>query len=286
MHGLEHWTEFYTEYGLDVQRRFFDHFLKGADNGWDRAARVQLNLRTPDGFVRRDENEWPLARTDWTRLYLDLADGDLVQTAPSGASRASFKARHEVLMFRTQPLPKQLEITGPAALKLFASSTTDDADLFVTVHLFDPHGDEVLFTTAREPRAPLAQGWLRMSHRAVDPHRSLPYRPWHPHDRVELLEPGQTYEVDVEIWPTSIIAPAGYSLGVSVGGVDYVHAPLGERYFAHGRELLGSGPYWHEHPGDRDRPAFDGTTTLVTEPDRRPYLLLPIIPPSRSEGPE
>jgi uncharacterized protein len=62
-----------------------------------------------------------------------------------------------------------------------------------------------------------------------------------------------------------------------VRGVDYVHAPLGERYFAHGRELLGSGPYWHEHPGDRDRPAFDGTTTLVTEPDRRPYLVLPII---------
>jgi len=118
VHGLEHWTEFYAEYGLDVQRRFFDHFLKGADNGWDRAARVQLNLRTPDGFVRRDENEWPLARTDWTRLYLDLADGDLLPAAPTGVCRASFKARHEVLMFRAQPLPEALEITGPAALKL------------------------------------------------------------------------------------------------------------------------------------------------------------------------
>jgi predicted acyl esterase len=278
VHGLEHWTEFYTDYGLDVQRRFFDHFLKGVDNGWDRTARVQLKLRTLDGFVRRDENEWPLARTDWTRLYLDLADGDLVQTAPSGASRASFKARHEVLMFRTQPLPEQLEITGPAALKLFASSTTDDADLFVTVHLFDPYGDEVLFTTAIDPRAPLAQGWLRMSHRAVDPQRSLPYRPWHPHDRIDLLEPQHTYEVDVEIWPTSIIAPAGYSLGVSVRGVDYAHTPAVNRHFAYGRELLGSGPYWHEHPGDRDRPAFDGTTTLTSEPGRRPYLLLPIIP--------
>jgi uncharacterized protein len=279
VHGLEHWTEFYTGYGLDVQRRFFDQFLKEVDNGLDRTARVQLNLRTPDGFVRRDENEWPLARTDWTRLYLDLADGGLVRTAPTGTSRASFQARHEVLMYRTAPLREPLEITGPAALKLFASSTTEDADLFVTLHLLDPSGDEVLFITASEPEAPLAQGWLRMSHRAVDPHRSLPYRPWHPHDHVELLEPGRTYEADVEVWPTSIIAPAGYSLAVSVRGVDYVHAVVGEHETAYGRELLGSGPYWHEHPGDRDKPRFDGTTTVVSEPDRRPYLLLPIIPP-------
>ncbi|MBV9720538.1 MAG: peptidase S15, partial [Mycobacterium sp.] len=273
------------DYGLDVQRRFFDHFLKGVDNGWDQTARVQLKLRTPDGFVRREENEWPLARTVWTRLYLDLADGGLAQAEPGGACCASFKARREVLMFRTPALPEQWEITGPAALKLFASSTTDDADLFVTVHLFDPHGDEVLFTTALEPRAPLAQGWLRMSHRALDRRRSLAYRPWHPHDRVDLLEPGNSYEADVEIWPTSIIAPAEYSLGVSVRGIDYAHTRTGNHDMAYGRELRGSGPYWHEHPGDRDSPAFDGTTTLTSEPGRQPYLLLPIIPPQSSAAP-
>ena len=156
-----------------------------------------------------------------------LAGGGLAQAEPTGESSASFKARHDVLMFRTQPLPEPLEITGPAALKLFASSTTDDADLFVTMHLFDPHGDEVLLVTAIDPKSPVAQGWLRMSHRALDPVRSLPYRPWHPHDRVDPLEPGHTYEADVEIWPTSIIAPAGYSLGVSVRGVDYAHSSAG-----------------------------------------------------------
>jgi len=145
------------------------------------------------------------------------------------------------------------------------------------VHLFDPHGDEVLLATAIDPRSPVAQGWLRMSHRALDPVRSLPYRPRHPHDRVDPLEPGHTYEADVEIWPTSIIAPAGYSLGVSVRGVDYAHSSAGNPASHYGRELLGSGPYWHEHPGDRDRPAFDGITTLTSEPGRRPYLLLPII---------
>jgi hypothetical protein len=52
----------------------------------------------------------------------------------------------------------------------------------------------------------------------------------------------------------------------------------GQHHVAYGRELLGSGPYWHEHPGDRDRTPFDGTTTLHSESGRRPYLLLPVIP--------
>ena len=278
VHGLEHWTEFYTNYGLEVQRRFFDRFLKDADNGWDRTARVQLKVRTPEGFIRRDEHEWPLGRTRWTRLYLDLASGGLAEAEPRGSAQASFAARHNTLMFRTSPLAEPSEITKPAALKLFVSSSTNDADLFITMHLFDPDGEEVLFTTAFEPRAPLTQGWLRMSHRALDPQRSLPYRPWHPHDRLETLEPGHTYEADVEIWPTSVIAPAGYSLGVSVRGIDYVHGLPGQHHVAYGREMLGSGPYWHEHPGDRDRTPFDGTTTLHSESGRRPYLLLPVIP--------
>ncbi len=278
VHGLEHWTEFYTSYGLDVQRRFFGHFLKGEDNGWDTSAPVQLKLRTLDGFTRRDEQEWPLARTRWTRLYLDLDVAALSGDEPKGSTDASFAARGDGLLLRTAPLTEDLEITGPAALKLFAASTTEDADLFATVHLFAPDGTEELFTTAFEPRAPLAQGWLRMSHRETDAERSLPYRPYHPHVRAEPLEPGRTYEADVEIWPTSILAPAGYTLGLSVSGKDYEHGLPGKHHVAYGRELLGSGPYWHEHPGDRDLPAFDGMTTLVSAPGRRPYLLLPVIP--------
>lgn len=280
VHGLEHWTEFYTSYGLDVQRRFFDHFLKGADNGWDRSARVQLKVRTPDGFVTRDEHEWPLARTRWTRFYLDLAAGALTEAASDGTAQASFEARHGTLVFRSPALTEAVEITGPSALKLFVASSTPNADLFVTVHLHDPEGAEVLFATAFEPKAPLTQGWLRMSHRALDPRQSLPYRPWHPHASEEALEPGHFYEADVEIWPTSIIAPAGYSLAVTVSGVDYVHNLPGKHHVAYGRELRGSGPYWHEHPGDRDRPEFDGTTSLHSGPDQRPYLLLPVIPPA------
>lgn len=277
IHGLEHWTEFYTSYGRDLQRRFFDHFLKDEDNGWDTQPPVQLKVRHVDGFRVRHENEWPLARTQWTRFYLDL-DAAALTREPAAAGRVDFAARSAGVSLLSAPFATETEITGPSVLKLYAASSTSDADVFATVRLIDPDGAEVLFASAFEPRAPLAQGWLRLSHRRTDPERDLPWRPWHPHDRAEPLTPGEVYEADVEVWPTSIVVPAGYRIGLVVAGRDYDHG-LPDRTPAFGREQSGSGPYWHEHPGDRDRPEYDGTTTLVADADRRPYLLLPVVPP-------
>ncbi len=73
MHGDRHWTLFYTDYGINLQKRFFGHFLKGENTGWDSQPAVQLQVRHPgEKFVQRHENEWPLARTQWTKFYLDL----------------------------------------------------------------------------------------------------------------------------------------------------------------------------------------------------------------------
>lgn len=278
VHGLEHWTEFYTDYGVDLQRRFFDHFLKGAANGWDKEPPVHLKVRTPETFIQRTENEWPLDRTQWTRFYLDCADGQLSVTTPEGEQSITFEARSKGVMFTTPVLEHDIEVTGPAALKVFVASSTTDADLFVTVHLFDPLGAEVLWPTAFEPHGPVAQGWLRMSHRARDDQRSLPYRPWHTHIASDPLTPGVVYEADVEIWPMSVVAPAGYRIGLSVRGQDYTHELPGPPEKAYGRELLGSGAYWHELPGERDLPEFSGRTTLSGGAGGRPYVLLPVVP--------
>src|SRR5262245_54750064 len=72
VHGIEHWTHFYTNYGLGLQKKFFGHFLKGEDTGWSKQPKVLLQVRHPgEKFVERHENEWPLARTQWTRFYID-----------------------------------------------------------------------------------------------------------------------------------------------------------------------------------------------------------------------
>ena len=70
VHGDTHFTHFYSNYGETLQKRFFGHFLKGEDTGWDKQPRVSLNIRHPgEKFVLRAENEWPLARTQWTKYF-------------------------------------------------------------------------------------------------------------------------------------------------------------------------------------------------------------------------
>ena len=68
LHGLEHWTHFYTDYGVDLQKRFFAHFLKDEQNGWDEEPPVRLQIRHVDHFEERMEPVWPLENTEWTRL--------------------------------------------------------------------------------------------------------------------------------------------------------------------------------------------------------------------------
>jgi predicted acyl esterase len=91
VHGIEHWTHFYTDYGRELQLRFFDHFLHGKRNGWEKQPKVLLQVRHPgERFVAREESEWPLKRTRWTRLYLDPAGGTLAGKRPAGKAAQSF----------------------------------------------------------------------------------------------------------------------------------------------------------------------------------------------------
>lgn len=277
IHGLEHWTHFYTNYGLDLQKRFFDHFLKGVANGWDTEPRVRLNIRHVDKFVLRTEQEWPLARTTWTRLYLDPAQQSLRPQAPATASKAEYEALSGALTFRLPTSSREVEITGPIAAKLFLSSTTIDADLFLVLRLYDTTGQEISFAGAVEPRAPIAQGWLRASHRKLDAQLSVEYRPYHSHDEIQPLVPGQVYELDVEIWPTSIVIPPGYALTLTVQGIDFARegptTGLGPW-----PALRGSGPFVHNHPWDRRPEVCGGKVTIYGGRDTPSWLLLPVIP--------
>ena len=97
-----------------------------------------------------------------------------------------------------------MEITGPVAVKLFVSSDTTDADLFLVLRLFEPNGKEVTFIGSNDPRVPVGLGWLRASHRKLDPKETKPYRPYHTHDEIQPLKPGEPVELDIEILPTSI----------------------------------------------------------------------------------
>ena len=277
IHGLEHWTEFYTAYGVDLQFRFFDYFLKGEQNGWDATPRVQLHVRHVDRFEPRGEDEWPLARTRWTPFYLHPGDRSLRPEPPVDAVSVSYEGFATGVTFMSAPLESETEFTGPSALKLFVSSSTSDADIFAVLRAFDPSGKEVLFSGATDPHTPIGNGWLRASHRKLDAEHSEPYRPVHTHDEARPLAPGEIAELDVEIWPTCIVLPAGYRFGLTVQGKDYDEG--GDATISNsGNALRGSGVFVHTDPRDRDPERFGGTTTLHTGPEQAAFVLLPIIP--------
>ncbi len=255
-----------------LQRKFFDRYLKGLDNGWEKEPRVDVAVRAANDTVKRRvlDTTWPLSGTAWTRIYLDARDKSLRGEAPAEAAEISYPAIGEGITFDMPSADREIELAGPMKAKLFVSSSTDDMDIFATVRAFDPKGGEVTFFSAVEPKAPVSQGWLRVSHRKLDPRRSTEHQPYHTHDELQMLTPGAVYEVDVEIWPASLALPPGYRLSLTLQGKDF------ERPGVTG-ESKGSGFVTHDDPIERPAPRYTGTHTLYTGGQRASYLLLPLL---------
>ena len=288
MHTGSHVHPFYTEEGRADQLRFLDYWLKGVDNGVMNEPPVKLAIRKGhDEIEWRNENEWPLARTQWTKFYFDLApaagaaenSGRLVSANPKQTSSRTYAASSlgsmgstsaassQVMgggikpgmgiVLETLPLERDIEVTGPLAATFWVSSSTEDMDLFLTLRNFDADGNEVMETGQQGTPVPVAKGWLRVSHRELDPELSLPYRPYHKHRRRLFLKPGEIVKVDVEIWPTSMVFKKGHRIRLDVQP----------------RDGVGSQGYLHYHADYNT-----GTNTVYAGGERESYLLLPVIP--------
>ena len=280
VHGIEHWTEFYTDYGVNMQKKFFGHYLKGEDTGWPEQPRVLLQVRHPgERFVERHESKWPLARTQWTKYYLNANTHSLEDAPVADAAATTYAGFSDGVTFTTTPISEDTEVTGPIAAKLFVSSESRDADLFLVVRVFSPNMEEVVFQGALDPHTPIAQGWLRASHRKLDPEKTLPYRPYHTHDEEQPLTPGAVYELDIEIWPTCIVIPEGYRVAFTVRGKDYEYpGGTGGGLSNMRNEFTGCGCFIHTDPKDRPAAVFGKNVTLHCGGEHTAYVMLPVIP--------
>jgi len=265
IHLGSHVHPFYTEDGRRDQIRFFDYWLKGIDNGVMNEPPVKLAIRKGgNAFEWRYEHEWPLARTRWTKFYLDLsqpaADGEVVTGRLAAASSQVLGGGIKPgmgLSLETVPLAADTEITGPLAAVLWVSSSNEDMDLFLTLRNFAPDGSEIMETGQQGLPVPVAKGWLRVSHRETDPDLSLPYRPYHRHVRRLYLTPGEIVRVEVEIWPTSMVFKKGHRIRLDIQP----------------RDGVGSVHYMHYHADYNI-----GSNTVYAGGDMDSHLLLPVIP--------
>jgi len=199
VHNTGEWPDYY-EYTEDL-RRFFDYFLKGEKNGWEKTPKVRLSILDPGGTdqVNRPEKEWPLARTRYEKLYLDASKKILSPSPLSNESVVRYKAddnKSEVAF--TIDFREDTEFIGYVSLHLWIETdTADNADIFVLLQKLDPAGKPVL----GEYGFIGPDGRLRASHRRLDTSQSTPWFPYHPHDHEDLLKPGQAVPLDIEIRP-------------------------------------------------------------------------------------
>jgi predicted acyl esterase len=216
VHNTAEWPDYY-EHTEDL-RRFFDYFLKGIKNGWEKTPKVRLSVLDPGGTdqVNRPEKEWPLARTRYEKLYLDASKGALCPSPVANESLVRYKAddNQSEAVF-TIDFEKDTEFTGYVSLHLWIETDgADDADLFVLLHKLDATAKPVFGGYGFVG----PDGRLRASHRRLDTLRSTPWFPYHPHDQVELLKPGQAVPLDIEIRPLGMRWHAGEKLQLIVAG--------------------------------------------------------------------
>jgi len=233
-----------------VQRRFLDHFLKGELNGWEETPRVRLEIRRSlkDRLVRK-EAAWPLTHVRYVPLHLDARTGQLTDAPPSAAGLATYDpARRGQRVSFSYRFERDTELTGSMALKLWVATTEgDDLDVFAVIRKQDARKRDVFFFGFNGfAKDGVAKGWLRVSHRELDPERSRPGRPWHTHLRYEPIEPGQVTPVEIEILASSTFFEAGSTLVLDVMGRDAARYPgfRHARTVNRGRHTLHTGgPY-------------------------------------------
>jgi len=256
IHGRKKW-QFFRQM-VDLQRKFFNRYLKGIDNEVKYWPRVILEVRERYYLGNfRAENEWPLARTQYKKLFLD-ADGTLKENLSDEENSLSYDAETGKLTFDYN-FARETELTGYMKLKLWVEAKgSDDMDLFVGIEKYDRDGEFVRFphTVMMYDYAPVALGWLRVSHRELDERASTIYQPVHLHQRELKLRPGEIVSVEIEIWPTSILFRDGERLRLVIQG----HDILTYKSFGH-TDLVNKGTHIIYVGGK-----FDS------------HLLLPVIP--------
>lgn len=245
----------------DLMIKWYDYWLKGIDTGIMDEPPIKIFV---EGIKQwRYEQEWPLKRTKWARFYLRprgqlLGDPEPLEThsvPPDGFYQPPLTVATAIqsLRWATPPMAADMEVTGPAALYLYASLDTDDTNFIVKLYDVGPRGDRLQLTT----------GWLKASQRELDENKSTPWRPHHPHTRSMPVVPGEVCEYAIRIYSMSNVFKAGHRIELELSSQ--------ESFTDAANALL--------PPDSFHLPSGRATTHKIYRDRSHPsHLLLPIIP--------
>lgn len=262
--------------------KWHDHWLKGIDTGVMDEPPVKFWVMGANEW--RTASDWPLPETQWTKLYLNSwerlrAEPFVSSSVDDHQAPDSFvqmpitqTSTIQKLRYMTEPLAADTLVAGPIALNLFAAIDQDDTNWIV---ILKDVGPDVSVMSAREgerhapeavPERELTRGWLKASHRAVDPARSKPGRPWHPLTRAahKPVVPGEIHEYAIEIMATANLFRKGHRICLEIASLDLptgIGGATNAEYIPY--HICSSRTTLHRIYHDAQRPS---------------HLLLPIIP--------
>lgn len=217
VHNSGEWPDYYDPAHVEDLRKFFDHYLKAIDNGWEKTPRVRYAVLDPGGkdTIDRIDTNWPISNVQTKKLYL-TSEKSLSETKAPSASNLSYtidsKAAGQVdLIYK---LPTDTELIGYSKVRLHVEAIgSDDMELTVAISKRDSQNKPI---GSFSPFPLAAVGLLRVSHRALDTNRSRELEPYLLHTHEELLKPGKIYPVDIGLWPIALRFRAGEHLVLSI----------------------------------------------------------------------
>jgi predicted acyl esterase len=214
------WENYYKyEYTVELTA-FFDRYLKGIRNGWESTPRVRLDVMDAYDFdyqIRRPEENFPLPRTVYKKLYLDATKRSLGYELPTVNTKSSYDAKKGHSTFDIK-FDEDTELTGYMKLRLWVEAEgADDMDLFISIQKLDKDGKFLPTNIIGAPH-PGSTGRLRVSLRELDKEKTTDFRPQHTYRHPEKLKAGEIVPVEIEIWPLSRIWHKGEQLRVDIAG--------------------------------------------------------------------
>lgn len=227
VHNRHEWVDFFNPEYVEDLRRFFDHYLKGVDNGWESTPRVRLTVLDPghDDILERAESSFPLKRQQFESIYLDAKSGGFSRIAPTETSCVEYQPDEQGTVFQYK-LQNDLEIAGYIKLKLWVEARQhDDMDVFAYITKLDKDGKEVFTEPVKGRYFTGPNGRLRASLRALDKEKSTDSQPYHRFDKVEKLSAGEIVPLEIDFWPYAMKWHEGETLQLRINGCDLLRRP-------------------------------------------------------------
>ena len=225
IHNTQEWQDSYRRSHEEDLLKFFDHFMKNIDNGWENTPKVRLSVLDPGGrdIVERPENEFPLKRQQLKELWLDASDMSLKTEKPeaeASVSYCSFDGKGDAVFRMT--VQEEMEVVGYVNARFWGEvHGYNDMDLFVKVSKYDAEGRRLAHSPTENDRVIAYNGpcgRLRASMRELDKERSTPNEPYYTYNNPQKLSSYEVVPLEVGLVPTGMRFHPGEILELSIRG--------------------------------------------------------------------